>query len=91
MSSALSAVKKESVKHFALDCQHTKQILGRLGIQLSGITELEDIFSEAKKRISDTKIYACDLVITAVYWTIWLARNGEVFDDEELPTAVVAR
>jgi hypothetical protein len=35
---------RETVEHFALNCGHTTQILALLGIDLSSITELSDIF-----------------------------------------------
>lgn len=31
------------------------------------------------------------MVITAIYWTIWLSRNKKVFDDLETPAEVVAK
>jgi hypothetical protein len=46
----------ESLKHFALDCQHTKQILGKPGIPLSLLNWMKNN-SQAKKIISDIKIY----------------------------------
>jgi hypothetical protein len=36
-------------------------------------------------------VWEWDLVITAVYWSLWLTQNRKVFDDIELPAVVVAK
>jgi hypothetical protein len=81
----------ETVEHFALNCDHTTQILTLLGIDLSGLTELSDIFDTARDRCVAQKKKAWDLVITASLWSIWLSRNRKVFDDLDVPIHVVAQ
>uniref|UniRef100_A0ACD5WNA0 Uncharacterized protein n=1 Tax=Avena sativa TaxID=4498 RepID=A0ACD5WNA0_AVESA len=82
---------KETVQHFVFHCRHSKLILDKLGIQMNGYVEPEDIYIEANKRLLENKRQAWPLVITAIYWTIWLSRNKKVFDDIETPAEVVAK
>lgn len=70
---------KETVEHFALGCARTSQILALLGIDLSGITELTDIYEGARNKCSVKKKEAWDSVITASLSSIWLARNRIFF------------
>uniref|UniRef100_A0ACD5VCZ8 Uncharacterized protein n=1 Tax=Avena sativa TaxID=4498 RepID=A0ACD5VCZ8_AVESA len=42
---------KETVQHFVFHCRHSKLILDKLGIQMNGYVEPEDIYIEANKRL----------------------------------------
>jgi hypothetical protein len=76
---------RETAEHFALECGPTKQILTILGIDLTGVCGLPSILDEAKNRCSFHKKKAWDMVVTALFWSIWLSRNRKVFDDVEIP------
>jgi hypothetical protein len=49
--------EKETVQHLALDCQQTQQILAYLEIQLTGVTDLEEIYLAGKEQVADNKRY----------------------------------
>jgi hypothetical protein len=72
-------------------CTRTKQILSLVGIDLSGIDELPDIYAIGKERWPNHKRIAWGMIITAMLWSIWLSRNKKVFDDIEQPAYLVAR
>jgi hypothetical protein len=83
--------EREIVEHFVLNCQRTTQILALLGIDLSNLSVLSDIYDTARDKCSDRKKKGWDLVITASMWTIWLSRNRKVFDDIEVPLHTTAK
>jgi hypothetical protein len=83
--------ERETVEHFALNCRRTYQILALLGIDLSDISVLPDVYDKARDKCPDQKKKGWDLVITASMWTIWLSRNRKVFDDIEVPLHTTAK
>jgi hypothetical protein len=49
------------------------------------------INDEAKYRCPTHKNKARDMVVTALFWSIWLSRNRKVFNDVEILAQIAVR
>jgi hypothetical protein len=83
--------ERETMENFTLGCGRTTQIPALLGIDLTDIFELSDIYDAARDRCLAPKKKAWDFVITASLWSIWLSRKRKVFDGLEVPVHIVAK
>lgn len=75
---------------FSLFYQRTKNVL-QLGIELAWAFDPRDVYTAERNELIQDRWPGWIILITAAYWTIWLARNCKVFDNITIPAEVVAR
>jgi hypothetical protein len=61
---------RETAEHFALECGRTLQIVVLTGINVNGISDLDNIYGEASEGSPTNKLKERDLMVTAAYWFI---------------------
>jgi hypothetical protein len=83
--------ENESVLHFAIHCQHTREVMCRLGIQLVGISDPEEMFTEAKEPSEHKSLGVGSGHYRSLLDYIVGEKLARVFADVQLPVEVVAR
>ncbi|KQK06281.1 hypothetical protein BRADI_2g25475v3 [Brachypodium distachyon] len=81
----------ESALHLAVLCPRSALIFQYLGLDVSNVQDMRDLFTDGKVVIAPNKKNVWVVVLVAILWNIWLARNRKVFDDRNIPHIVVAR
>lgn len=81
----------ESALHLAVLCPRSATIFQLLGLNVSNFQTMSDLFTIGKISCLPDKKNAWDLVLIAIPWNIWIARNRKVFDDHNIHPVVVAR
>ncbi|PNT64497.1 hypothetical protein BRADI_4g29315v3 [Brachypodium distachyon] len=81
----------ESHTHLALECSRSRVVFQMLGIDVVRVRQIDDLFIHGKSMVAQNKVAAWEVVIVAILWNIWLARNRKVFDGQIISVPRVVR
>ena len=81
----------ETTDHFVYGYCHTKLVFHHLGIDLTALDDLTNIYKVARMSLPERRRPAWELMITVIFWAIWLSQNRKVFDDAGIPVSAVAK